>query len=49
MPGTVTDAHWRYIGSGHSPGAALLAAGIAEDLAVSREFGREAARGRGWM
>ncbi|MFI5677734.1 replication initiator [Streptomyces cellulosae] len=46
-PGTVTDAHWRYVGSGHTPGAALIAAGIADDLAVSREFGREAARDGG--
>lgn len=36
--GTVTDAHWRYIGSGHTPGAALMAAGIAEDLARNREI-----------
>lgn len=40
-PGTVTDAHWRYIGSGHTPGAALLAAGVAEDLAANRETARE--------
>ncbi|MFJ9371873.1 replication initiator [Streptomyces sp. NPDC101455] len=38
----ITDARWRYIGSGHSPGAALLAAGVAEDLAISRELRREA-------
>ncbi|MFF3245769.1 replication initiator [Streptomyces sp. NPDC002870] len=37
-PGTATDAHWRYIGSGHTPGAALIAAGIAEDLARNREI-----------
>lgn len=34
-------------GSGHSPGAALLAAGIAEDLAISRECGQEAATDQG--
>jgi hypothetical protein len=33
----VTESQWRYVGSGHSPGAALLAAGIAEDLALNRE------------
>ncbi|MFI1431652.1 replication initiator [Streptomyces lydicus] len=41
IPDAVTDAHWRYIGSGHTPGAALIAAGIAEDLARSREIARE--------
>lgn len=35
---TVTDADWRYVGSGHSPGAALIAAGIAEDLAEARRY-----------
>lgn len=34
---TVTDARWRYLGSGHTPGAALIAAGIAEDLEHNRE------------
>ncbi|WP_233221440.1 replication initiator [Streptomyces carminius] len=43
-PETVTDAHWRYVGSGHSPGAALIAAGVAEDLAANREAAREALR-----
>ncbi|GAA3849080.1 plasmid replication initiator protein [Streptomyces sedi] len=41
-PHTVTEANWRYAGSGHTPGAALLAAGIAEDLARNRECAREA-------
>ncbi len=46
---SVTERHWRYVGSGHTPGAALLAAGIAEDLTISREFGREAtAADWGW-
>ncbi|WP_406429107.1 replication initiator [Streptomyces sp. NBC_00147] len=40
--GAVTDAHWRYVGSGHTAGAALLAAGVAEDLAQLREVVREA-------
>ncbi len=38
-----TEALWRYVGSGHTPGAALLAAGIAEDLAQNRCLSREAA------
>jgi hypothetical protein len=41
MPDTITDAHWRYVGSGHTPGAALIAAGLAEDLATNREIARE--------
>jgi hypothetical protein len=40
-PDLITDAHWRYVGSGHTPGAALLAAGIAEDDARNREIARE--------
>ncbi|MEU4213056.1 replication initiator [Streptomyces sp. NPDC026206] len=32
----VTDSAWRYIDSGHTPGAALIAAGIAEDLIRNR-------------
>ncbi|MFJ4423540.1 replication initiator [Streptomyces bobili] len=41
---TIADSHWRYAGSGHSPGGALIAAGIAEDLAINRELSREAAQ-----
>ncbi|MCW8099500.1 replication initiator [Streptomyces tauricus] len=41
IPETVTDARWRYVDSGHTPGAALIAAGIAEDLAQSRRLGVE--------
>ncbi|MGP4112516.1 replication initiator [Streptomyces sp. 4N509B] len=40
QPGTITESTWRYVGSGHSPGAALIAAGIAEDLARNREIAR---------
>ncbi|MFD3484500.1 replication initiator [Streptomyces sp. NPDC058665] len=40
-PDAITDAHWRYVGSGHTPGAALIAAGIAEDRARNREISRE--------
>ncbi|BCM68796.1 hypothetical protein EASAB2608_04130 [Streptomyces sp. EAS-AB2608] len=39
----ITERNWRYIGSGHSAGAALLAAGIAEDLAMTRESKQESA------
>ncbi|MET8680919.1 replication initiator [Streptomyces sp. NPDC004647] len=46
-PGTVTDARWRYVGSGHTSGAALVAAGIAEDLALNREIAREELPGGG--
>nr|WP_277816025.1 replication initiator [Streptomyces graminilatus] len=41
IPDTTTDASWRYVGSGHTPGAALIAAGIADDLAESRRLGVE--------
>ncbi|WP_461081362.1 replication initiator [Streptomyces deserti] len=40
-PSTVTERHWRYVGSGHTPGGALIAAGIAEDLAIGREAARD--------
>ncbi|MFE3523986.1 replication initiator [Streptomyces sp. NPDC059161] len=39
---TATDAHWRYVGSGHTLGAAAIAAGIAEDLFTNSEAVREA-------
>ncbi|MEV6755414.1 replication initiator [Streptomyces sp. NPDC051214] len=41
VPGTETEANWRYMGSGHTPGAALIAAGVSEDLAASREAARD--------
>ncbi|WP_427925370.1 replication initiator [Streptomyces sp. cg40] len=41
MPDAVIERHWRYIDSGHTLGAALLAAGIAEDIATNREIARE--------
>ncbi|MCK8433835.1 plasmid replication initiator protein [Streptomyces sp. D2-8] len=47
VPGTVTDRHWRYVGSGHTPGAALIAAGIADDIAENRAVAREALRAGG--
>ncbi|MFJ5640241.1 replication initiator [Streptomyces sp. NPDC093223] len=40
-PDIVTERHWRYVGSGHTPGAALIAAGVAEDIATNREITRE--------
>ncbi|MER6537501.1 replication initiator [Streptomyces sp900105755] len=44
----VTEATWRYVGSGHTPGAAQFAAGIAEDLALNREFVRAARDEQRW-
>ncbi|MER6013017.1 replication initiator [Streptomyces bluensis] len=41
-PAVITESSWRYVGSGYTPGAALLAAGIAEDVSQSRELAREA-------
>ncbi|MER5580952.1 replication initiator [Streptomyces asoensis] len=46
-PDAITDRRWRYVGSGHSPGAALIAAGIAEDLALNREAVRDECKGGG--
>ncbi len=43
----IADGNWRYVGSGHTPGAALLAAGVGEDLVLNRETARDALRGRG--
>ncbi|WP_460073475.1 replication initiator [Streptomyces sp. YKOK-I1] len=40
-----TERHWRYVGSGHTPGAALIAAGVAEDLALNREAVRDECKG----
>ncbi|MEU2284663.1 replication initiator [Streptomyces sp. NPDC013178] len=47
-PDSITERHWRYVGSGHTPGAALIAAGIADDLAESRQLGRETQREGEW-
>ncbi|MER7926481.1 replication initiator [Streptomyces sp. NPDC096057] len=47
-PDMVTEAAWRYVGSGYTPGAAQLAAGIAEDIAMSRELAREEMANEGW-
>ncbi|GAB2729800.1 replication initiator [Kitasatospora kifunensis] len=44
--GTVTDAVWRFVGQGHSPAEKLIATGIAEDLAASRDIAAELARDR---
>jgi hypothetical protein len=40
-PDAITERQWRYAGSGHTPGAALIAAGIASDLERNREIARE--------
>ncbi|MBL1094185.1 MULTISPECIES: replication initiator [Streptomyces] len=47
VPGALTDASWRYLGSGHTPGAALIAAGVAEDIARAREIARGELRAGG--
>ncbi|MEU7058785.1 replication initiator [Streptomyces sp. NPDC046197] len=44
----VTESNWRYVGSGYTPGAARLAAGIAEEIATSRELAREEMADRGF-
>ncbi|GGY02518.1 plasmid replication initiator protein [Streptomyces anandii JCM 4720] len=44
IPGAVTDSHWRYVGSGHTPGAALIAAGVAEDVAINRAAAAESSQ-----
>ncbi|WP_241779601.1 replication initiator [Streptomyces natalensis] len=44
----VTESVWRYVGSGHTPGAAELAAGIARDHAEARRFYKEAKEDEGW-
>ncbi|MEU0937220.1 replication initiator [Embleya sp. NPDC005971] len=36
-----TLSMWRFVVQGHSPGAALVAAGIAQDLTIGREMSRE--------
>ncbi|MFI1729208.1 replication initiator [Streptomyces acidicola] len=41
MSDAVTERDWRYVGSGHTPGAALIAAGIAEDIAQNRAAAAE--------
>ena len=43
--GSAVDSNWRYVGRGYTPGEMLIAAGIAEDLAHSRELAREADHG----
>jgi hypothetical protein len=48
IPTQITDRHWRYVGSGHTPGGALIAAGIADDLAESRRLGVEAKQEGEW-
>ncbi|MER7768231.1 replication initiator [Kitasatospora sp. NPDC096140] len=37
---TITKGAWRFAGTGHTPAEALIAAGIAEDLAINREIAR---------
>ncbi|WP_190203303.1 replication initiator [Streptomyces fumanus] len=47
MSAALTERHWRYVGSGHTPGAALIAAGIAEDIAQCRAAAEDAFRAGG--
>ncbi|NNN31298.1 plasmid replication initiator protein [Streptomyces sp. S3(2020)] len=47
IPDTVTERSWRYVGSGHTPGSALIAVGIAEEHVLNREMVRESRNG-GW-
>ncbi|MCF3130244.1 replication initiator [Streptomyces olivochromogenes] len=49
VPGAVTERQWRYAGSGHTPGAALIAAGVAEDIATNREITKSLAAEWGWL
>ncbi|MFE2534710.1 replication initiator [Streptomyces sp. NPDC059371] len=44
MPDAITERQWRYVGSGHTPGAALIAASVADGLAESRRLAVEAQR-----
>ncbi|MDH6135043.1 hypothetical protein P3T37_004453 [Kitasatospora sp. MAA4] len=37
----ITVGEWRFVGSGHSPAEALIAAGVAEDLCRTRSLARE--------
>ncbi|MFF9640528.1 replication initiator [Kitasatospora aureofaciens] len=37
---TVVEGAWRFVGTGHTPAEALIAAGIAEDLATNRDIVR---------
>ncbi|MBO1418826.1 plasmid replication initiator protein [Streptomyces sp. FH025] len=37
---TAVEGAWRFVGTGHTPAEALIAAGIAEDLATNREIVR---------
>ncbi|MCX5424134.1 replication initiator [Streptomyces sp. NBC_00078] len=48
---TVTEAAWRYVGSGYTRGEADFALGIAEDIVINRELAREAMddEKRGWV
>ncbi|MFF3072365.1 replication initiator [Kitasatospora sp. NPDC057936] len=40
---TTTETAWRFAGTSHTPAEALIAAGIAEDLATNREIARQSA------
>ncbi|MEU6198433.1 replication initiator [Streptomyces sp. NPDC047061] len=44
VPDVTSERQWRYVGSGHTPGAALIAAGVASDILLNREIARTEAR-----
>jgi hypothetical protein len=41
---TITESTWRYVSHGHTPAEQLIAAGIAEDLAMNRDVARDERR-----
>ncbi|MFC3582646.1 replication initiator [Streptantibioticus rubrisoli] len=41
-PNAVKESSWRFVGSGHTPGEALMARSIADDIARNREEARAA-------
>ncbi|MFJ8199093.1 replication initiator [Streptomyces sp. NPDC096152] len=47
IPQAVIERDWRYVGSGHTPGAALIAAGVAEDIAHNRAAAAESLQAGG--
>ncbi|MEU7846653.1 replication initiator [Micromonospora parva] len=44
-PDAITDKQWTYTGNGHTPGEAMFADAIADDLQVARDAARDASVG----
>lgn len=44
-PNTITDKQWTYTGNGHTPGQAMFADAIADDLQAAREAAHDARMG----